>query len=242
MISIKDTPMNRLMIGCFALFVSCAFSSPPDDYLPNLTPYIGIQQQLNRMKFKDGHGDECFFKNHPQIDLYGGLRFDDSFSIEGGYISTMTKTRHVTLQGGQMALGINIHPAAPPIKFISHIKIRGYHLGITQAFHPCCWEKVRLIAGVGLAFLRAEAERSTILAINNPRFVGATRNFRKEKAILRLVGASEYKVDEHLGFRVSACFMPTHNMIIKSDVNNLAPLMIKPKDSFVFGLGVFFDF
>ena len=206
-----------------------------------LNPYVGIDGQINRMHFKQGYGDNLFPKHYPQINLYCGIKFKDINSVEFGYISEAVKNKNVTLHKNDSALGIIIPANADPALFRSYIKITGTHLSFLRTYKNG-WDNFRLVYGIGGAFLRAQAEREG-LSFGHPGRPGSTRHFKKQKVVLRLIVASEYKFKNNLGIRGSFCYLNTSRMIIKAEpiAGRFTPI-IRPKDSFVYSLGVFFEF
>lgn len=212
-------------------------------------PYIGVDYQLNRMGFKNGYGNNLFPKHYKQINLYGGLKILDHLQIESGYVSTFSKTKYVTHYEGAVSLGAHIQSAISPVVAKSYIKVSGYHLSFVRNFTPFENENFRILGGIGLAFLKAEAYRH-IISVGNPPIPGNIRKFNKHKAVLRFMLASEYKFKNNLGIRGSFFFLNTSRMIIKASprinpnpsVNKEHTPLIKPKDSLVYSLGIFYDF
>lgn len=235
MISLKTT---LAAIIAFALF-----SAPTTSC--EITPYIGIDGQINRMHFKNGYGGNLFPKHYPQINLYGGLKYDNSFAIEAGYVSEAVRSKCKTLYSGDSiwsCAGSSLPSELSPALFKTYVKIRGCHLGFVNTWCEPQWDTFRVIWGAGFAFLRAEAERNTV-AISYPPIKGRVRRFKKDKAVLRLMIGSEYQFKNNLGIRASLFFLQTSNMSIKAQpiAGSYTPI-IKPKDSFVYSLGIFYEF
>lgn len=214
----------------------------PTITMGEISPYFGIDQQINKMRFKEGYGHNLFSKHYPQVNFYVGARFVDNFGIELGYVSTASKPKLSILHANDIVLGAKVPHQLSPIKFLSYIKITGYHLGLVNFYAHPDWEKLRIVGGVGVSFLRAEAERYTISA-NNFNFQYNYRTFKKQKSVIRLILAPEYKFQDHLGLRTSFCFINTSKMKIKAiPIENSYTPIIRPKDSLIFSLGLFFDF
>ncbi len=207
-----------------------------------LLSYIGIDGQLNRMHFKEGYGNNLFPRHYPQINVYGGLKYDNSFAIEAGYLSEAVKSKYTTLYEGEHALGALVPATASPAVFKTYIKIRGYHLGFVNTFCQPQWDSFRVLWGAGVGFLRAESQRDC-KSMGNPPTKGNIRKFKKDKAVLRLMLSSEYKFKNNLGFRASLFFLQTSQMVIKAQPleGHYTPT-IKPKDSFVYSMGIFYEF
>lgn len=232
MISLKTTSSAVI---AFALFSMPATSC-------EISPYIGIDGQINRMHFKNGYGSNIFPKHYPQINLYAGLRYDDSYALEVGYVSEAVKSKYTTLYTGDVVLGSTVPRDLSPALFKTYVKISGYHLGFVNNWCEPQWERFRVIWGVGFAFLRSDAERDNI-SIGNPPIKGNARHFKKEKVVFRLMVGSEYRFKNNLGIRASLFFLQTSQMAMKAQpISGRYTPIIKPKDSFVYSLGVFYDF
>jgi hypothetical protein len=232
---------NRQNFIAGVLFVSIA-SIPNELCSFEAYPYIGFDHQLNRMKFKEGYGHNMFPKHFKQLNLYGGFKFNNQNALELGYVSTLSKNKYSILYAGDKALGATISHSASPAKFISYIKVKGYHLGMTNIYFPSISDSFRILGGVGLSFLTAEAERNCI-ALGCPPAPGTIRKFKKRRTVLRLMAASEYKFKNDLGLRLSFCFIQTSKMVIRAyPRDNAFTPIIKPKDSFIYGLGIFYEF
>lgn len=206
------------------------------------SPYVGVDSQVNRMHFREGYGRNFFPKHFQQINVYGGLKYDNSFSIEAGYVSEAIRNKNVTLHEGGNCLGAIIPSILSPAVFKTYIKVRGYHLGFVNTFCEPCWDSFRILWGAGAGFLRAEASIEG-LAFGYPPVKGTTRRFKKEKVVLRLMLASEYKFKNNLGIRGSLFFLQTSRMVmIAEPTASPTTPVIRPMDSFVYSLGVFYEF
>lgn len=205
-------------------------------------PYLGFDKQLNHMRFKEKYGNNLFPKHYQQINVYGGLKFNNCWSTELGYISTASKNKYSTLYTGDFSLGAQVPEILSPATFKSYIKVRGFHLGIVNTFCKDEWENLRLLWGAGFSFLRAEAQRDGV-SLGIPPIKGSIRTFKKQKAVLRLLGAAEYKFNNNLGVRGSVCFIQISKMVINAHVvpGSFTPI-IRPKDSVICSVGAFFDF
>lgn len=209
----------------------------------DISPYVGIDGQLNRMQFKKGYGDNLFPKHYSQSNLYAGIKLDGSFSLEAGYTSEAVRTKYSKLYETDCCLGADIPKMLSPAIFKSYIKIRGYHLGFANTFCEPTWESVRILWGAGVGLLRAEAERKTIELSIPPVSFSSSRHFKKDKAVLRLMLASEYKFKNNLGIRGSLFFLQTSKMVMVAEptASPTTPV-IRPMDSLVYSLGVSYEF
>ena len=226
-------------IICFFYFLIFTMSC----FSLDISPYVGVDGQLNRMKFKKGYGDNLFPKNYSQSNLYAGIKLDGSFSLEAGYTSEAVRTKYSKLYETDCCLGADIPKMLSPAIFKSYIKIRGYHLGFVNTFCEPTWESVRILWGAGVGLLRAEAERKTIELSIPPVSFSSSRHFKKDKTVLRLMLASEYKFKNNLGIRGSLFFLQTSKMVMVAEptASPTTPV-IRPMDGLVYSLGVFYEF
>ncbi len=101
---------------------------------------------------------------------------------------------------------------------------------------------VQLIGSVGLSFFKSRVERSSI-SMGNPPISGGIRTFSTRKAVLRLMGGLEYKWNCHLGARATIGLVKTGELTFSSHDEDFGSVhKIKPKDSIVYGLGIFWVF
>lgn len=207
-----------------------------------INPYAGIDGQLNYVRFKNGYGNNLFPKHYPQINLYAGFRIEKSIAVEYGYIFEAVRNKQVTLYTGDRALGAAVPPELSPAVFKSYIKIKGQHLSVLKICSLPHWDHFRILGGLGVAFMKAEAERKGLI-LGSHHTPGTTRHFKKQKAVLRLIVAPEYKFNDNFGVRASFCFLNTSKITMKAaPINGKFTPVIKPKDSFVYSLGAFLEF
>ena len=225
-------------IICFFYFLIFTMSC----FSLDISPYVGVDGQLNRMPFKKGYGDNLFPKHYEHANLYAGIKLDGSFSLEAGYISEAVRSKCTKLYGSNGCLGVELPKFLSPAIFQSYIKIRGYHVGFVNTFCEPTWDSFRVLFGAGAGFLRAEASREG-LAFGEPPIKGTTRRFKKEKVVLRLMIASEYKFKNNLGIRGSLFFLQTSKMVMVAEpTRSPTTPVIRPIDSLVYSLGVFYEF
>lgn len=208
-------------------------------------PYVGIDAQVRRMDFKGGFGDNLLQHHSPQGNVYAGLKFNDCIAVEAGYETTRTRTRDATLYTGEIAAGapIGSGPTASPAVFKSTIKIKGPHVDLVGFYSFREDLPVQLLGSVGVSFFKGTAERRGI-SMGNPPTAGRVRTLSEHKAVLRLMAGLEYKWDCHLGARATVGLVKTGKLVIYSNdgIPGTFTPEIKPKDSTVYGLGIFWIF
>ncbi len=219
-----------------------ATSNASDQWWKHYRPYIGADAQVRRMDFKGGYGDNLLQHHSPQGNVYGGVRLNDCVAIEGGYESTITRTREVTLHTGDIVSGSVVHANSSPAVFKSKMKIKGPHVDLVGFYSFREDLPVQLIGSVGVSFFKGTVQRIGV-SMGNPPQAGRVRTLSKRKPIVRLMGGLEYKSDRHLGVRATVGLVKTGKLVIFSN-DGLAGVTpeIKPKDSTVYGLGVFWIF
>lgn len=219
-----------------------ATSNASNQWWQDYRPYVGADAQVRRMDFKGGYGDNLLQHHSPQGNVYGGIRFNECIGIEAGYESTITRTREVTLHTGDIAAGAPIPAGMSPAVFKSKMKIKGPHVDLVGFYSFREDVPVQLIGSVGVSFFKGTVQRIGV-SMGNPPQPGRIRALSKRKPILRLMGGLEYKWNCHLGARATIGLVKTSKLVIFSNdgLAGAAP-EIKPKDSTVYGLGLFWIF
>lgn len=229
-------------IGMIALLTNSTVIAMSSERWEGYKPYVGLDAQMRRMDFKGGYGDNLLRHNSPQGNLYGGIRLNDCVGMEAGYESTITKTRNATLYTGDIAAGSVVPAMASPVVFKSKMKIKGPHVDLVGFYSLREDFPVQLIGSVGVSFFKGTVERKT-LQMGARAVPGRTRTLSQRKRVLRLMGGLEYKVNCHFGVRATVGLVKTGKLVIFTN-DNLSGAFpeIKPKDSTVYGLGLFWVF
>lgn len=213
-------------------------------------PYFGADQQLHRTRFKHGSGDNIFPKHHAQINVYSGLKADEyNASFEVGYLSTISKTRFVTINSRSAALGKMVSKELSPLVLKSYINLKGYHFNVVNFYSFPGHENLRFAGSVGVIWLKANAQ-SRCVSYSSPQAAGATRDFKKTQPVLRITVSPEYIFKNKLGIRSSVCFLNTSTMKITATPKETSPESrasiynptIRLKDNIVYSLGLFYEF
>jgi hypothetical protein len=229
-------------IAIVSLLTGATSGAMSNHWWKDYKPYIGLDAQVRRMDFKGGFGDNLLQHHSPQGNLYGGIKLNDRIAIEGGYESTITRTRDVTLHTGDVAAGTTIATGGSPAVFKSKMKIKGPHVDLVGFYSFREDLPVQLIGSAGVSFFKGTVERKGI-AMGTPPEPGRIRTLSKRTPVLRLMGGLEYKWDCHLGARATIGLVKTSKLVITSNdaLSGNTP-EIKPKDSTVYGLGIFWVF
>lgn len=230
------------IIVSFSLLANSAMAAMSEGWWDGVRPYVGFDAQMRRMNYHVGYGDNLLYRQSPQGNIYAGLKFNDNFGAEIGYDATSTLTRDSILTTGQVAAGTPIVAAISPVEFKSKSQLRGSHADLVGFYTFCENWPAQLFGSVGVGFVRGMFERKSISVNNMPSSM--VRSFGKHKAVLRLTGGLQYLWNCNLGTRVSIGYVNTNN--IRAFENDGIPssfiTQIKPKDSFVYGLGMYWIF
>ncbi len=238
----ESSPKINISTVVFLLIAILALSLSNKAFSVEFRPYIGVDKQLNTMRFKDGYGENLFPKRYMQANIYSGLSIDDSFKVEVGYISTKGKIKDSNLKTNDDCLGAKVPLELSPAIFKSQIKVTGHHLSFISIYSRSEWSRARILFGAGAAFLKVEADRNS-LALSRPPVCGNFRKFKKQKVVLRLMVAPEYRFKNNIGIRSSVCFLRTSRILMVAEpLKGAYTPIIRPKDSFVYSLGIFFEF
>ncbi len=229
-------------IAMITLLTSSGSGAMSYGWFEGYRPYVGADAQVRRMDFKGGFGDNLLQHHSPQGNVYAGIKFNDCVAIEAGYEATRTRTRDVTLHTGGVAAGGVIPAVGSPAVFKSKMKIKGPHVDLVGFYSFREDLPVQLLGSVGVSFFKGTVERNGV-SMGTPPTPGRIRTLSARKPVLRLVGGLEYKWDCHLGARATIGLVKTSKLVIfsKDGFTGTAP-EIKPKDSTVYGLGVFWVF
>lgn len=210
------------------------------------TPYVGADAQVRSMGLKKGYGKELTTDNYPQGNIYAGLQLNEFLSIEGGFETTWSKTSTATLLGNQMFFGHILVPDEPDASFAfsTRTKLRGFH-GDIVAFYPICPQYSLSIFGLaGISALRIKIEHNLTaidgLTINEP---GTQLNFAKRKTVARAGVGIQHMMTECAGVRTQIIWENTSRFKDLTRSNSLSALNVaRVRDSFSYGLGIFYKF
>jgi hypothetical protein len=227
---------------CFAAQVSAA------EFL-NAQPYGGFDLQWRRQPFQQGLGKNLFKKNVPQDNVYLGIQFFDSFGLEGGYESSFSKSKLVTIPPGGNELGFTI-PSIPP-NYEQHSfksKLYGWHISMI-GFTPYVLEnqKMRFFAAVGLSNKRVKLIDQSLALNGTPLdqtiIDASTRTLQKRKCLARLSGGVQYLINPTVGVRGIAVWENAQQFKnLKSLENPTGDTTASLRNSVSLGLGIFANF
>lgn len=214
-----------------------------------LTPYVGVDAQMRHMGYQKQFGGNSLKKNYPQGNFFAGLKFNDCVGVELGYEISTKKSHSRTLPNTDVVFGRTIN-FAPPFTFTStstaSSKIHGWNLNLVGYLPVLCEDNsLSLIGSVGVAQLKVRAHtkiRTTVFEPGEtPVFTDANLHFHKSKAVLRLAGGAQYMMTECIGVRGLVTWENTSKFKMHR-LRETARFVAKPKNTFIYGLGVFTQF
>lgn len=203
-----------------------------------LNPYLGVDASVRYFNHDHTFGNNVFYRNYPEADIYLGLRFNEFFAIEGGYKATITQTKTTSVGSGQV---VNVSVVDPPEihRGVSNFKA---WFGQLVGFYPVCDSYcVYLFGSVGLShmtlFAQDKVVQDRLTAFFNDVNV---RSFRTNKVIPNLGTGLQFQIDGRSSIRLGVKWENTSqfsNVVADENVNARLSL----KDSVIFSLGFIID-
>lgn len=227
----------------FATVVMLAASSSLAAMQWQFDPYVGADAQWRRTNYRAGFGNNLFAHTFPEGNVYGGFKFHEYFSLEGGYEVARSRTRMSILTTGDIAAGMPISEIFSPVIYKSKAKFQGPHFDLVGYYKPCEEYTTQLIGSVGVAILKGTFERRTIQYHDNISS-SVVRTMSNNKSVLRLAGGLQYLFTECWGFRGMVGWENTAK--IKAHHNDgivgLYPPIVKPQNSTIYSVGLFWAY
>jgi opacity protein-like surface antigen len=239
---IRNKNDGPLVFAIFMFLIIITFSKKCNPL--EILPYIGIDSQINRIRFKEGYGNNLLHKNYPQGNLYAALKFNDCVGVEAGFELTETLSRETRIYAGELAIGTPINTVVAPVDFKSKINIKGPHIDLVGFYSFGENIPIQLLGSIGVSFFKGTAERRTLQFGNPPQKSMTNRTLSSHKSALRIMGGLKYNHSCNIGFRTTVSFIKTGNMIIYSNdgLSPKFPISIKLRDSFIYSIGIFYEF
>lgn len=242
-----------LSLVCVPILVSATTGSALAASTFKATPYFGADIGMQHFGFKHGYGDNLFKKSLNKNNVFLGIKFNDTFGIEGGYETTTNKTRNTTVYAGETLLG-NYIPLpvnqgdVEYMKLASKARIFGWHLGVT-ANYPIerSNNNMAIIGYVGIKRAKVNILRNMITSKEylNPveMPIDTTINLNVRKYIVKLAGGMEYFLTKHIGIRAligweNTAKLKTNYTSYDYDTNAPITKTARIKNSFSYGIGI----
>lgn len=228
--------------------------------------YAGADAQARYMPFQKDFGGNILNKNYPQGNFFAGFKLNNCIGIEAGYEVSKKKVGNKIHAPTDLVFGTTVEPVDPPaivgIRDISHTtsRINGWNLNLVGFLPVCCEEyNLSLIGSVGLTHLKMKVSNRRTNTITASVFDPITgqpssfedildltnRKYNKTKTVLRLSGGIQHMLCECFGVRVMVNWENTAKLSTRGrdiESNLLQKSIVRAKNSFNYGLGVFTTF
>ena len=228
--------MKKLSIATIIAFSTtsyCGISQATE----TRSTYAGIDAVYNSMKFKGGYGDNLFKKNAPGLNLFVGHMFHENFGAEAGFEYDKRMKRSVQVNGSELIGGV-ANTGIPYINYDSKVKQNHPYIGVVGKYGFLNNTFVSLMVGGSLSHIKANyvITGTSLGSLLN----GTTRSYSKSKLIPIVRASVEHKFAEQFGIRGLIAWKNTSAIKMQAQENNT--YVIKPKDSFSFGIGALYYF
>ena len=205
----------------------------------DLVPYVGIDAQWRHMSFKKDFGKDQTAENYPQGNAYVGLKVTPFFGVELGYESTTNKNKNSTVLGRDRTFGFiflpDEHERNQSFNFKTKTKIHGPHLDFV-GFLPISDEYcLDLVGSLGVAYLKSKAT----FTLQDPLAPSLSLT-SKSKWVARVGLGVQQMITDQFGVRAMATWENTSQLKLKVKGKNEPSG--RTEDSFILGLGLFFNF
>lgn len=204
-----------------------------------LTPYIGTDIGIKKLRFKPGYGDNLFEAELPFSNLFFGLKFNDYLGIEGGYESTLQRKKTTTLFRGEKNLGITL--TADSAKYISKDKIYGWHIGVAGEY-PLYNTRINntssiiWYAGIKNTTTKLIRNRIQLYGEDSYDYIVLNQNYKKNIAKLA-IGVKNF-INKHFATRVLITWEQTSKINPFSIYTTSPTITAKLQNSISYSIGI----
>ncbi len=234
---------KKLALLAAPLVLLAASAATAESRWLGITPYLGADAEIRHMDFQKGYGGNNIKHSLPQGNLYAGLRFNEYVAVEAGYEATKRKTTSSTDGAGVVSFGLLI-PALTTLQYNTVAQAKAFHANLVGTLPICELYRLDLIGSIGIARLKTKIVRTLVAVdgipfpVNDP---DAVDKFVKRKSILRLGAGLQHMINCNWGLRAMLKWENTNKLKLISQTHPL-DLSVKPKNSFIYSLGVFYNF
>ncbi len=224
----------------------------------NCQPYVGVDGQIRIINFKQDYGGNVLKNHYPQANVFGGIILSQNFGIEAGY--EFSKQQYTISRDNQRKVVLGRptpvpHPWNTGIVYdnsYSSSKINGLNLNLVGLFP--IQKNIALIGSFGFSNLKLQVKntfRHTVITDTGFLELPITDvysddiNYNKRKTLFRLTGGIKLRLNNCVGMRALLSWENTSKLAAKArdSITKRKVLgMAKPKNSFQFGIGLFFTF
>lgn len=223
-----------IILTVFSTLLSNSVMAFDADWLfSGAKPYVGVDAQIRRMDYKGGFGDNLLQHHSPQGNVYVGMKFKDMVGLEVGYEATETRSRTIKAYTGDVINGFPLPAVNSPAVYNSKQKIVGPHIDLMGYYSFCDVVPFELIGGVGASIVKGSFKRT--LVSSRGVFMGTEREFVTHKVLARINAGLHYYLSESSALRFNVTWVNTSRMVIGT--KDATGPQVKPKNSFVYGIG-----
>lgn len=233
--------------------VTCAFFSF-DNFNENdwqFTPSIGIDVNGRHQRFEGGFGNEHFRRNYPDTNAFLAVRLHCYLGLEVGYEYMYRQQRNQYYPDDVPVLGFN-----PPLGedggpgqklYFSNSHSNGWNLNLVGFWPICPRTGTDVTFILGVTWLKLYLD--TVTTTEEFRISQITSFQSERRAELRLGLGLRQMLTKNFGARLQVLWEKTSNLNATAEVpfvlssptaNNL--YRVEPKNSFLYGLGLFYEF
>jgi hypothetical protein len=228
------------LITCNVALSDCGLSC--GDSSSSAHTYMGTNVHIRHTNYVKGYGHNFLRHRLPQVNIYAGIKLNDSIGLEAGYDRSIMRERTSRLSSNDIIAGTPIPNSFHFALFKGKIKFEGPYIDIV-GFHPLGESgNLHLLGFAGISFLKGKAERR-IVCINEFSHC-SVRTMKEDKLINRFSLGIQYMITSHLGARGMLGWQNTSKFKFYSSDDRCASYYpeIRPKDTITYGLGLLFDF
>lgn len=224
------------MLLCFYGMSNAA--SPSFNF--KLTPYIGADIGIQKLRFKPGYGDNLFEAELPFSNLFFGLKLNDYMGIEGGYESTLQRKKTTTLLYGAQNLGLTL--TANSAKYISKDKIYGWHIGVAGEYPLYNNTKINNTSSIiwyaGIKNTTTKLIRNRIQLNYNDSYDYILLNQNYKKNIAKIAIGVKNFINKHFATRVLITWEQTSKINPFSIYTSTSTITAKLQNSISYSIGI----
>lgn len=231
--------MKKLAIALICLAPSLAFASDAGK------AYGGVKLSNRSMGFKSGFGNHLFAKDLVQYGIFGGYNFNCWLGAELGFYTTNNKNKNVTIPFGQTELGVANFSGLGADSYQTKTQLYGSNLQLVARYSLVKHLNIFGSAGIAVNKLKVEANMLTNDgAAATPLEQTNNRISQDTTKLIPVVGAGlDWRFYKNFGARAEIAWEQTQNMKMTFQTIAGAPnnYQVKPKDSIIYGLTLYFS-
>ncbi len=225
------------MVGAVIIVISTGLGAQESRY------YVGASLEQRQIKMVDGLGAEVFNKRLPQINFLLGVKLNDCFNLEAGWLTSQRVTR-TSFSSRTPVLGAPFNPGEWTVSE-NTLALKGAHVDLS-ARSSLWFERLYAYGSVGLVALTLKARHKPLLYSGLPPLTLAeiqedTRYFSSRKIIPRCKVGVGYLLSPTVAIKLSLGYEMT-SKFKKISAKDSALLKLSSKNSLLYGIGLNFSY